>query len=302
MSVADDHPLGGLLRRRPAAAGGRAASLCGMRRGRGAGGIAGLAASAVGVGRRICGCGVRRAGHAHVAAGGERERSGSEGGSEGKSTVDHRDSLLQRGLESGGAAAAALVRADDRAPSCRPKALPCADVVESGHAGAARTSSSSSPTTSASPTSAATAAGCRCRRCSTGWPRNGLRFTQGYANSPVCSPTRFALMTGALPVPAARRGRGADQQQEPRQHHARPAAGASDPAVAAARRRLPHRARSASGTSAIRRPSGRCARATTSSSARCRAASTTSPTAIRAARTTSGSARQSIARRATSPT
>ena len=41
----------------------------------------------------------------------------------------------------------------------------------------------------------------------------GLRFTQGYANSPVCSPTRFALMTGALPVPAARRGRGADQQQ-----------------------------------------------------------------------------------------
>ena len=25
---------------------------------------------------------------------------------------------------------------------------------------------------------------------------NGLKFTQGYANSPVCSPTRFALMTG----------------------------------------------------------------------------------------------------------
>ena len=24
---------------------------------------------------------------------------------------------------------------------------------------------------------------------------NGLRFTQGYSNSPVCSPTRFALMT-----------------------------------------------------------------------------------------------------------
>ena len=24
----------------------------------------------------------------------------------------------------------------------------------------------------------------------------GIRFTQGYANSPVCSPTRFALMTG----------------------------------------------------------------------------------------------------------
>ncbi|MCC6211872.1 MAG: sulfatase-like hydrolase/transferase, partial [Burkholderiales bacterium] len=26
--------------------------------------------------------------------------------------------------------------------------------------------------------------------------RGGLRFTQGYANSSVCSPTRFALMTG----------------------------------------------------------------------------------------------------------
>jgi arylsulfatase A-like enzyme len=26
----------------------------------------------------------------------------------------------------------------------------------------------------------------------------GLKFTQGYANSPVCSPTRFALMTGRL--------------------------------------------------------------------------------------------------------
>ena len=24
----------------------------------------------------------------------------------------------------------------------------------------------------------------------------GLRFTHGYSNSPVCSPTRFALMTG----------------------------------------------------------------------------------------------------------
>ena len=29
-----------------------------------------------------------------------------------------------------------------------------------------------------------------------GLAAQGLRFTQGYANSPVCSPTRFALMTG----------------------------------------------------------------------------------------------------------
>jgi arylsulfatase A-like enzyme len=29
-----------------------------------------------------------------------------------------------------------------------------------------------------------------------GLASKGLRFTQGYANSPVCSPTRFALMTG----------------------------------------------------------------------------------------------------------
>jgi arylsulfatase A-like enzyme len=29
-----------------------------------------------------------------------------------------------------------------------------------------------------------------------GMARDGLRFTQGYANSSVCSPTRFALMTG----------------------------------------------------------------------------------------------------------
>jgi arylsulfatase A-like enzyme len=44
----------------------------------------------------------------------------------------------------------------------------------------------------------------------------GLRFTQGYANSPVCSPTRFALMTarysyrlrGALEEPINSRSRG----------------------------------------------------------------------------------------------
>ena len=28
-----------------------------------------------------------------------------------------------------------------------------------------------------------------------GLAARGIRFTQGYSNSPVCSPTRFALMT-----------------------------------------------------------------------------------------------------------
>src|SRR3954468_1713556 len=44
----------------------------------------------------------------------------------------------------------------------------------------------------------------------------GLRFTDGYSNSPVCSPTRFALMTGryqyrlrgALDEPLAGNARG----------------------------------------------------------------------------------------------
>ena len=161
---------------------------------------------------------------------------------------------------------------------------------------AARTSSSSSPTTSASPTSAATAAGPRSRRCSTGSPRTACASPQGYANSPVCSPTRFALMTGALPVPAARRRRGADPQRQPRQHDARPAAGAPDAAVAAARRRLPH---GAGRQVASRLPAALRAAAiaaTRSSSGRCRAASTTSATATRAARTTCGKARRSASR------
>ena len=48
------------------------------------------------------------------------------------------------------------------------------------------------------PTSAATAA----RDCDVVRPNldrlaaEGLRFTHGYANSPVCSPTRFAIATG----------------------------------------------------------------------------------------------------------
>ena len=55
---------------------------------------------------------------------------------------------------------------------------------------------------------------------------NGLRFTQGYANSPVCSPTRFALMTarwqyrlrGAAEEPINSRSRGSTTLGLPPDH------------------------------------------------------------------------------------
>ena len=84
-----------------------------------------------------------------------------------------------------------------------------------------------------------------------------------------------------LAVPAARRGRGADQQPPPRQHRR----WACRPRIRRCLRCCATPATaprwSASGTSAIRRTSARWTRATRSSSARCAAASTTSRTAIR---------------------
>ena len=55
---------------------------------------------------------------------------------------------------------------------------------------------------------------------------DGLRFTQGYANSPVCSPTRFALMTaryqyrlrGAAEEPINSRSRGSATLGLPPEH------------------------------------------------------------------------------------
>ncbi len=55
---------------------------------------------------------------------------------------------------------------------------------------------------------------------------SGLRFTQGYANAPVCSPTRFALMTGryqyrlrgALEEPINSRARGRTDLGLPPEH------------------------------------------------------------------------------------
>jgi arylsulfatase A-like enzyme len=54
----------------------------------------------------------------------------------------------------------------------------------------------------------------------------GMLFTQGYSNSPVCSPTRFALMTaryqyrlrGAAEEPINSRSRGSDTLGLPRAH------------------------------------------------------------------------------------
>lgn len=55
---------------------------------------------------------------------------------------------------------------------------------------------------------------------------NGIRFTQGYSNSPVCSPTRFALMTaryqyrlrGAAEEPINSRSRGSTTLGLPPEH------------------------------------------------------------------------------------
>ena len=166
-----------------------------------------------------------------------------------------------------------------------------------------RTSSSSSPTTSASPTWAATAAAAfRCRRCSTGWPRKALRFTQGYANSPVCSPTRFALMTaryqyrlrGAAEEPINSRSRGSTTLGLPPEHPTLPSL--------LQRRRLPHRAdrQVAPGLSAgLRAAALGLRRVLRADVGRRRLLH---PLRIRAARTTCGSARKRTARRATSPT
>ena len=59
-----------------------------------------------------------------------------------------------------------------------------------------------------------------------GLAANGLKFTQGYANSPVCSPTRFALMTaryqyrlrGAAEEPINSKSRGSSTLGLPPEH------------------------------------------------------------------------------------
>jgi hypothetical protein len=66
---------------------------------------------------------------------------------------------------------------------------------------------------------------------------DGLRFTDGYSNSPVCSPTRFALMTGRFQY-RLRGGNDEPIASRTAATRAGPAAGPPDAAVAAARRRL----------------------------------------------------------------
>jgi len=59
-----------------------------------------------------------------------------------------------------------------------------------------------------------------------GLAANGVKFTQGYANSPVCSPTRFALMTaryqyrlrGAAEEPINSKSRGSTTLGLPPEH------------------------------------------------------------------------------------
>jgi arylsulfatase A-like enzyme len=63
-----------------------------------------------------------------------------------------------------------------------------------------------------------------------GLAANGIRFTQGYSNAPVCSPTRFALMTGryqyrlrgALDEPIASSARGSEVLGLPPSHPTMP--------------------------------------------------------------------------------
>jgi arylsulfatase A-like enzyme len=111
-----------------------------------------------------------------------------------------------------------------------------------------------------------------------GLAANGLRFTQGYANSPVCSPTRFALMTaryqyrlrGAAEEPINSKSRGSTTLGLPPEHPTLPsllrASGYRTALIGKWHLGYPP-------------PSGRCARATRSSSGPCPAAWTTSPTA-----------------------
>ena len=120
--------------------------------------------------------------------------------------------------------------------------------------------------------------------CSMAWPP-GLKLTQGYSNSPVCSPTRFALMTGryqyrlrgAAEEPINSKSRGSTTLGLPPEHPTLPSllrdAGYRTALMGKWHLGYPPR-------------SARCVRAMTSSLAPCRAGWTTSPTAAPPASTT----------------
>jgi hypothetical protein len=117
----------------------------------------------------------------------------------------------------------------------------------------------------------------------------GLLFTDGYANSPVCSPTRFALITGrwqyrlrgAAEEPLAGPARGSNVLGLPPEHPTLPSL------LAAAGYRT---ALVGKWHLATRRTSGRSRAAIRSSTARCPAGSTTSRMSTRAGTTTCGKA------------
>jgi len=123
---------------------------------------------------------------------------------------------------------------------------------------------------------------------------DGVKLTQGYSNAPVCSPTRFALMTGryqyrlrgAAEEPINSKSRGSTTLGLPPEH----------PTLPSLLRGSGYR------TSGIRRHSVRSVQGTRSSSGRCRAGSTTSPIALPPACTTCSWAMPNIASKATSPT
>ena len=86
---------------------------------------------------------------------------------------------------------------------------------------------------------------------STGMAAEGLRFTDGYSNSPVCSPTRFALITGRFQYRLRGGQRRADRQPPPRQRAAGPAARRTPRCPRCCATRATPRRWPASGTSAI---------------------------------------------------
>jgi arylsulfatase A-like enzyme len=125
----------------------------------------------------------------------------------------------------------------------------------------------------------------------------GLRFTRGYSNSSVCSPTRFALATGRWQY----RLRGAAEEPIASVHGDKVLGLPPDHPTVASLLRDAGYATALVGKWHLGYPriSARACRATRSSTAFTPAAPTTSPTAIRAGAPTSGATRSRTPKTAT---